>query len=612
LAWPRLEWFGRDAYALRRRLERAAKGAAALSTDQVLAGLGLIIVLAVGSQVLASQLRIPALIILLPAGFTAGAITSDVNPERLVGPAFHPLVSLFVAVILYNAGLGLDLSKGTREHVVRRLVVLGVPITAAFAAAFAALLFGMSSGAAIMIGAILVVSGPTVVEPLLRFVRPTEHLGRLLDWEGSLIDPVGGVLGSVVFAAVVSVHHGVGYQVGRFALSIAIGVAGAAIGTAVLWLCLVKLKLGRQLATITQLACVVGIAAACDILRDDSGLIAAILMGLALANLGLFAALQRDQFFDTLVQLLIGLLFVSISATVTPSSLQHVLLATLGLVAVLVLVTRPLVAFIATLRSGLNRGERAFVGWMAPRGIVAAATASTFAPALVKAHVGGATKILPVTFLVIVATVAIYGLSAVPVARLLGVSKPARASTLIVGGEPWVIDLARALRHAGVDVLSWAHAADQRQQIERAGLELAPGEALTEAVRERTELEQVSAVLLLTGEDAYNALASTVVEGQSTTPVYHLAPRHGSDRVGAPDNDASATLFSSTLTHDDITQRYRAGSRVTSMAADGAIDAGSELLFLIDRGGHLRPVTASDAPTPEPGDTVVVLGVPTG
>src|SRR5215475_14009461 len=143
-----------------------------LSTNQALAGLGLITVLAVGSQVLANQLRVPALIILLPAGFIAGAITNDINPEQLLGPAFHPLVSLLVAVILYDSGLGLGLGNiGSRKHVIRRLVYIGVPMTWAFAAVFAGLLFGMSTQAAIMIGAILVVSGPTVVNPLLRFVR---------------------------------------------------------------------------------------------------------------------------------------------------------------------------------------------------------------------------------------------------------------------------------------------------------------------------------------------------------------------------------------------------------------------------------------------------------
>ena len=142
-----------------------------MSTNQVLLGVGLILVLAVGSQVLANQLRIPALIIMLPAGFAAGALTSDVNPENLLGSAFQPLVSLSVAVILYDSGLALQWGKvrGRARRVVPRLVIIGVPITFAVAAVFAGLLLGMSTGAALMTGAILVVSGPTVVGPLLDF-----------------------------------------------------------------------------------------------------------------------------------------------------------------------------------------------------------------------------------------------------------------------------------------------------------------------------------------------------------------------------------------------------------------------------------------------------------
>ena len=165
-----------------------------MTTNQILIGVGLIVVLAVGAQVLASRLRIPAIIVLLPAGFIAGALTSDVNPERLLGPAFEPLVSLSVAVILYDAGLGLDLRKlkGHVRKVVIRLIILGVLITWVLAASAAAPLLGMSRGAAVMLGIILVVSGPTVVGPLLRFVRPAERLQQVLIWEGSLIDPVGG------------------------------------------------------------------------------------------------------------------------------------------------------------------------------------------------------------------------------------------------------------------------------------------------------------------------------------------------------------------------------------------------------------------------------------
>jgi NhaP-type Na+/H+ or K+/H+ antiporter len=583
-----------------------------LSTNQVLAGFGLIIVLAVGSQVLGSRLRIPALIILLPAGFIAGVITDDVNPHKLLGPAFGPLVSLSVAVILYNAGLGLNLKAALASggHVTRNLILLGVPITWAFAGVFAGLLLGLSTGAAVMVGVILVVSGPTVVDPLMRFVQPMEKVRRILSWEGSLIDPIGGVLGAVTFAAVVN-HKDALTAVGGFFLTLAVGIAGAAIAVAILWLCLIKLDVGRALSTTSQLACIVGIAAVCDIVRDESGLVAAILAGLAVSNMPLFAKRERDVFFPTLVGLLIGLLFVSISATVTPASLNHVLLPTIALVAILVFVTRPLVAYVATRGSDLSRVQRAFIGWMAPRGIVAASTASTFGSALVAAHVGGASKILPVTFLVIVMTVAIYGLSAVTVAKRLGVRQVIKPFFLVVGGQPWVIDVARALRESGVGVMMAAVNQEERDQIKQAGLELAPRGALATALVGGSELPDVLqsmiGVLLLTAEDGFNSLGATVLAAHPRLPVYRLAPQRGSwGDVGHYDN--AATLFPQ-LTDDKITRRYESGSRVTTtQAAGGASANGNDFLFLIGRDGALKPVTTDRAPTPGPGDKVVVLG----
>ncbi|MFI1888451.1 cation:proton antiporter [Streptomyces jumonjinensis] len=580
-----------------------------MTTQQVLIGVGLTLVLAVGSQILASRLRIPALIVLLPVGFTAGALIDDIDPERLLGAAFSPLVSLAVAVILYDAGLGLDLAKlrGHTRRVVVRLIWFGVLITWLLGALLAAPLLGMDQRAAIMIGAILVVSGPTVVGPLLGFVRPKDRLQHILVWEGSLIDPVGALLGALVFHAVsASTSHHIGHGAVGFLTGVGVGVAGGVAGAAVLWWLFRVLRLGEVLGTTAQLAAVTGVAALCDVLREDTGLIAAVLMGLAVANLPGIDVPARRPFFETLVSLILGLLFISISATVTPQSLRHVGLPALGLAAFLVLAVRPLAAAVSTLGTDLTRGERGFIGWMAPRGIVAAATASTFSAGLVAKGIGGAPKILPATFVVIVATVTLYGLTASPVARRLGVVRPSRSRPLLVGGDPWVVDLGVALKSTGLEVLMWAGQEQQRERIRQAGIELAPGELLAAFTGEGPELEGITAVFFLTSEDDFNALAATILRGSVEAAVHHLGAPPGSHGVVAP-FIGGEVLFGTDLTWPTLSRRYEDGAAVLARPAGAALPHGSDLLFLVRPDGRLDPVTEAGAPLPGPGDTAVLL-----
>ena len=408
-------------------------------------------------------------------------------------------------------------------------------------------------------------------------------------------------------AVIASTRKGPGSQLLQFAASIGVGLAGGVAGTTLLWLLLRRLRLGEVLGTIAQLAAVIAVAAACDVIRDDAGLIAAIFMGLALANRRGFDIPARRPFFETLVQLIIGVLFISISATVTPQSLRHLLLPTLAMVAVLVLVARPIAAFASTLRTDLTKGERAFVGWMAPRGIVAAATASTFAAGLVAKGIGGAAKILPATFVVIVATVTLYGLTAVPAARRLGVTRPARTRPLLVGGSPWVIELGRALQSAGLEVVMWAGLDQQREQIRRAGLELAPGELLAAATGRGARLEGITAVLLLTDEDDFNALASVLLAESVEGRVYRLAPPQRSHGVVAP-YTTGEILFGNGMTRLAVTGRYQDGARIVTYGADGAVPAGHDLLFRVRTDGQLDAVTQTSTPAPHAGDTIVSLG----
>lgn len=577
-----------------------------VTADQVLGGAALILVLAVAAQVLAARLRVPGIILLLPFGFAAGALTDVVHPDRLLGTAFSPLVSLAVAVILYDAGLELDLRQltGDARRVVLRLITLGTLVTWPAAAAVAAPLLGLSGQAASMLGVILIVSGPTVVGPLLAFVRPGAGVRRILVWEGSLIDAVGGVLGALVFAGLESGHRvRPGPATVHVLASAGVGVAGGLLGSAVLWLTLRHLRLGEVLGTTAQLAVVVGVAAGCDLLREDAGLIAAVLTGLALATLPGLDLPVRRPFFETLVSLVIGVLFIGISATVSPASLRHLGLPALGLCAVLVLAVRPVVTLLATLGTGLPRGERAFLGWMAPRGIVAASTASTFSAGLVRRHIGGAQHILPATFLVIVVTVLVYGLSAVPVARRLGVTGTARSRPLLVGDAPWVVQLGELLCSLGLPVLLWAGTGEQRERARRVGLELAPGPLLASAAGEGAELEGVSCVLLLTDEDDFNALAATLLRSEDGPDVYQLAAREPGHGVVAPFLD-SGTPLTTALTRRTVSAETADGARLRVHPAAAPLPPGSRPVLAVDADGRLAPTEP-----PRPGHLILLDAV---
>ncbi|MFD9463056.1 cation:proton antiporter [Streptomyces sp. NPDC060027] len=583
-----------------------------MTDDEILLGLTLTVVLATGSQILANKMRVPALIVLLPVGFVAGALTDVIHPDRLLGPYFDALVSLSVSVILYDAGLGLNLRNltGRTRWIVGRLLLIGVLVTFLVVAAVSPALFHIPLRLAAMLGVILVVSGPTVVGPLLEYVRPTDRLRRILIWEGTLTDPIGGILGALVFHAISQSNRidiGRGYQLGQFSISMAVGIVGGTVGAGVLWLTLRTLRLGETLGTLAQLATVIAVSAGCDIVRDDTGLIAAIVTGLAATNIRGLDMPARRPFFETLVQLIIGLLFISISSTVTPSSLVPVLLPALGLIAVLVLVVRPFVAYASTSGSDLTGGERAFIGWMAPRGIVAAATASAFSASLVDQGVHGADKILPVTFLVIVGTVLLYALTAAPVARRLAVVRAEGTRLLLVGGEPWVVAMGKALRAAGLDVLMWAGLAEERERIKDAGIGLAQGDLLATATNPGARLEGVTAVLLATDDDDFNALASVVVQDTVEGPVYRVGPPHESHGVIAPYTGGDI-LFGRALVRHVLASRYEGGARFLVQPASSPLPPAYDTLFVVRANHRLEPVTEKQRVTPVEGDTVVLLG----
>ena len=400
------------------------------TAGQMMLAAALIIGIATACQIIAPRLRIPALILLLPAGFLLGVVAPELRVTEILGGAFPVLVDLVVAVILFQGGLELNAISlhGIDRRIVRRLVWTGGAMTFIGATAVAHVIIGLDWPIAFMLGAILIVSGPTVVTPILDFAGLKGRVRGILQWEGTLLDPIGALVAVVAFQVVrASGAESWGDAVLSFVLGILVGVLAAGLGV-LLFTAGGRLARGNaMLGTQVLLGSVIVAAGLANMVVDNAGLIAALLMGMVAPRIAARFGASMDTsrpFFGTIVSIGIGVLFVSIAALVEAPMLISVLMPTLAMALILIFVLRPLVVLVATVRTDLPRRERFFVACMDPRGIVAAATASSVGAALVTLSVPGAEELLPVAFLIVAVTVTVYGLSALPIARWLGLTTP--------------------------------------------------------------------------------------------------------------------------------------------------------------------------------------------
>jgi NhaP-type Na+/H+ or K+/H+ antiporter len=584
-----------------------------MSTNQILFGLALVLVLAVSSQLLGRLLTVPAIVVLLPAGFIAGIATDDVHPDKLLGSLYQPFVTIAVGVVLFEAGLRLSFEEivpSVRKSVVR-LVSGGVLLTWLATTAAVSLLFDdMDRQAAFVIGAILVVSGPTVVLPLLAFIRPKRDVRSLLKWEATLVDPIGALLGVLVLAGLSS---GEGWQPGAMLLDLGVGVLVAAVGAPLLWLLLREAHRSapRMVVPITLMIVVASIVAA-DLIREDAGLLAAVLMGVVVGNQrGIDISLSLYEFEETLVQLLIGVLFVLVAASVSPDEVRAVLPEALILVAAMILLIRPITVALATLGSPFTLRERGFVAWMAPRGIVAGATASAFGPELAQKGIAGAEDVLPIVFMAIFGTVVVYGLSAAPIARMLGVAGAGRTLVLIVGGHSWAREIAAALKGSGIAVRMWVGPPDHQSAARDAGLDAERGRIMVDAISREAELEEVTDALLLTPSDDFNTLGAAELRDElGQGHVYRIAPQQHVPDLLPPSREAGI-LGTPSLTFVVLDRQFAAGARMVSRNADQAFRLEGEAtelpLFAVTHDGKLS-VAADGRPLDvRAGDTVIGL-----
>ncbi|OLF37542.1 MULTISPECIES: cation:proton antiporter [unclassified Psychrobacter] len=406
----------------------------------------------IAAQWLAWYLKQPSILFLLLIGIIVGPVLGYFDPDLVLGELMFPIISLGVAIILFEGSLTLEFDE-IKQHgtVVQMLVSIGVIITIAVVALSTYLLFDVDPLIALLFGALVCVTGPTVIMPLLRSVRPNKTISNILKWEGIIIDPIGAIAVVLVYEYIIS-----GGEASSFLLFAKIVVLATALGMAGAWVLAFLMRrhmVPEFLRNVFTLAFVLVLFSISNHLEHESGLLTVTVLGVALANWPNFPRDTILEFNESLTVLLISVLFIILAARVELASLMSVGFAGIILLAIVMFIARPLSVWASSIGSNLKTNEKLMISWIGPRGIVAAAISSLFAIRLQEYDIQGVELLVPLVFMVIIGTVMIQGLGAKMVGNLLGVREPATNGILVVGSNPIALLVATSLRDQGFDVI---------------------------------------------------------------------------------------------------------------------------------------------------------------
>jgi NhaP-type Na+/H+ or K+/H+ antiporter len=598
-----------------------------IATDP-LTGLVLILALGVGAQWLAWRANIPSIVLLLATGVLAGPVLGWIDPDALFGSALLPGVSLAVGIILFEGGLTLRAEELRRiGPTVWRLCSVGALVSWTLSAATAHYVLGLPWPISALLGAVLVVTGPTVVQPLLRHLRLTEPAASLLRWEGILIDPVGAVLAVLVFEALVE-SGGTDVLTAETLLGLAsAAIVGTVTGVAGAWG--LRVVVGRYylpdyLQNPVVLATVAAALLVADCIRQESGLVAVVVMGMVLGGAKKVPIRSILAFKESLRVLIIGTLFIVLSARLDLSAIRAVLVPGTVLLIALVLVVRPISVLASTIGADISWRSRIMLMAMAPRGIVAAAVSSVFALELGFAGFPNAERLVSLTFFVIAGSVAIYAVLAPVVARQLSLIEADPQGVLFCGAPAWVRDAAKTLLDLGLRVQLVDTDYFRMREARMAGLPAVYGNPLSERTEQDLDLRGIGRMLAVSANDDTNSLAALhFTETFGRSEVYQLSddrPTVPRGEGAGPSHLRGRRLFGANATYREMERRYDAGARLrrTRLSEEFEIEDfvnkhGNRAipLFLIQNDGTRLYVFATDGkPTSKPGDVLVSLVLP--
>lgn len=588
-------------------------------SEQFLIGLGVIILFGMMAQWLAWRLHLPSILLLLILGIVAGPVTGWVNTETLFGNLLFPFVSVAVGIILFEGGLSLQFREFRNVgKIIRNLISIGALVTWIIATAAAYYLLNFEFKLALLFGAIMIVTGPTVILPLLRQLRPKGNLFSIAKWEGIMIDPVGAVIAVLVFEEIVNGGFESFTAISIFGLlkTIVIGFGIGWIGAQLIILFLKRYWIPDFLHNSAAIMMVITTFILSNLLQHESGLLTVTLMGILLANQKRVPIKHIVEFKENLRVILISTLFIILASRLRIEDLVHLNANTLIFLGVLIFIARPLSIFISTIGQKLNFKEKIFLSWLAPRGIVAAAVSSIFAIELVANGYLDAERLIPMTFIVIIGTVTLYGISAVPLARLLKLSEPNPQGVLIVGAHRWARKLGKTLKDLGFRILIVDSNPNNIEAARGGQLEAVLANILSEDIIDELNLQGIGKLFAVTPNDEVNALAAlhfTEIFGRSEVYQLPYKKKELSDEQRISRHLRGRCLFNPTMTYEKLNDIFNSGVKIIVMQyrkdEDLNIFESESILPLamIDAQNNLIIYTEEQIPKPTVGSQLIYL-----
>lgn len=585
-------------------------------------GLAAVLVMGISAQWLAWRVNIPSILILLVLGIIAGPVTGLIDPDKLFGNALFPIISLSVAVILFEGGLSLKFSGlRTKGLVVQRLLITGTLLSWFLGALAAHYIIGLDFPLSVLLGAILVVTGPTVIIPLLRQVRVKEKVSSILRWESILIDPVGAVISVLVYEAIAAGRfHEVTWVAALGIIKTVLYGGGVGCGAAIFMVfALRRYLIPDFLQNPVNLMMVVGAYTVSNMLQSESGLLAVTVMGVFLANQKSVDVKHIVEFKENLRVLLLSGLFILLAARLKVADLKLLSAGSFFFLVVLIVFVRPIAVMASTIFSDLKWRERAFIASVAPRGIVAAAVASIFAIRLVESGYPQGSVLLPVTFLVIIATVLFYGVGASTFARRLGIEQLTPQGVLMLGAQPWSVEIAKALKDAGLKVLIVDTNLNNILAARMKGIDAYCGSALSETALRELGLEGIGRLLAITPNNEVNSLAvlhfNKVFE---RSELYQILPEEEEVKRGkkaAPKHLRGRFVFGHNTDYWYLARRFASGAIIkkTKLTEEFGYEEFRKKyptavpLFLINETGALSVFTVDKPVKPGPGHVIISI-----